>query len=302
MKWRGRRGSSNIDDQRGGGGFGGLGGGRGRIPARGGMRVGGLGLVAVVVLGLIFGVDPSTLLGMMGDGGYAPAPQQGAQQARSPNRIDDQTEEFISVVLADTEEVWSGIFSERLGRTYAPPVLVLFSGQTRSGCGGASAATGPFYCPADKRIYLDADFFRTLQQRLGAGGDFARAYVIAHEVGHHVQNELGVLPEVNRARAGASEVEANQLSVRLELQADCFSGVWAREAERLFASLEPGDIDEALNAAAQIGDDNLQKQAQGYAVPDSFTHGSSAQRVRWFYAGFRDGDIAACDSFSASSP
>ncbi|MEX2518272.1 MAG: neutral zinc metallopeptidase [Paracoccaceae bacterium] len=290
MKWRGRRGSSNIDDRRASGGSG---GGRGR-----GTRIGGIGLVAVVILGMVFGVDPAMLLGVLdGGGGYV------EQQPRSQgqNRIDGPTEEFIAVVLADTEEIWGTIFSEQLGRSYAPPTLVLFSGRTNSACGGATAASGPFYCPADKQAYLDTSFFALLEQRLGAHGDFAQAYVIAHEIGHHVQNELGILPEINRRRAGAPEAEANALSVRLELQADCFSGVWARQASDRFASLEHGDIEEALNAASRIGDDVLQKQARGYAVPDSFTHGSSAQRVRWFETGYRSGDIRDCDTFAATA-
>lgn len=297
MKWRGRRGSSNIDDRRGGGGF-----GRGRIgvPRGRGTRIGGLGLVAVVVIGMIFGVDPAMLLGMIDGGGGG---GQVAQQPRgqSLNKIDDPTEEFVAVVLADTEEIWSAIFTEQLGKSYAPPTLVLFSGRTNSGCGGATAASGPFYCPADKQAYLDTSFFALLEQRMGARGDFAQAYVIAHEIGRHVQNELGILPEISRLRAGASEVEANEFSVRLELQADCLSGVWARQASNRFGSLEHGDIEEALNAASRIGDDVLQEQAQGYAVPDSFTHGSSEQRVRWFETGYQHGDIGKCDTFAATS-
>ncbi|QIE56484.1 hypothetical protein G5B40_14055 [Pikeienuella piscinae] len=298
MKWRGRRSSANIEDRRGRG-AGGFHGGRRGVSRRGGVRVGGLGFVAIVVLGLIFGIDPSTLLGVIGGdgGGYVSAPPTN----RAANKIDDTTEEFVAVVLADTEDVWGAIFTEQLGRTYAPPLLVLFSGSTQSACGGASAATGPFYCPADKRVYLDTDFFMVLEQRLGAAGDFARAYVIAHEVGHHVQNELGILPEVNRLRSGRPETEANQLSVRLELQADCLSGVWTRQADQRFSSLEGGDIEEALNAASRIGDDVLQDQAQGYAVPDSFTHGAADQRVRWFSKGFERGDLGDCDTFSAES-
>lgn len=282
MKWRGRRGSSNIDDRRG-------------ARRGGGVRVGGLGVVAIIVLGMIFGVDPSFLLGMVGGGVSAPPVSQG------PNKIDDDAEKFVSVVLADTEDVWGAVFPQEFDRPYAPPVLVLFSGHTQSGCGGASAATGPFYCPADRSVYLDTEFFALLKERLGAGGDFAQAYVIAHEVGHHVQNELGILPKVNRLRADASQTGANELSVRLELQADCLSGVWAREADQRFSSVETGDIEEALNAASKIGDDVLQKRSQGYVTPDSFTHGTAEQRMRWFTAGFKDGDIAACDTFSAAA-
>ncbi len=289
MKWRGRRGSSNLEDRRSAGG-----GGRGPLPRGRGTQIGGLGAIAIVVLGLIFGVDTSFLLGG-GGGGF----QTESSYSSGPNQIDDQAEEFVSVVLADTEEVWTAIFAQQLDRSYAAPTLVLFSGRTNSSCGAATAATGPFYCPADRRAYLDMAFFRTLQQDLGAKGDFAQAYVIAHEIAHHVQNELGILPEVNRLRAGASAAEANQLSVRLELQADCLSGVWARQAQARFGSVEAGDIEEAMNAAARIGDDALQKRAQGYVVPDSFTHGTSAQRVRWFGRGFDKGSIQACDTFGA---
>lgn len=295
MKWRGRRSSANIEDRRGHG----FGRGRMGMSGRGGVKVGGLGVVAIVVLGLIFGIDPSTLLGIVGGdgGGYVSAPPT----TEAPNKIDDTTEEFVAVVLADTEEVWASIFTEQLGRTYAPPTLVLFSGGAQSGCGGVSAVIGPFYCPADNRVYLDTGFFAVLEQRLGAGGDFARAYVIAHEVGHHVQDELGILSEVNRLQSGGSEREANQLSVRLELQADCLSGVWAWQADQRFASLESGDIEEALNAASRIGDDVLQKQAQGHVARDSFTHGSADQRVRWFKRGFERGDLGDCDTFTAQS-
>jgi len=287
MKWRGRRGSSNIDDRRGRGS-------RVSLPRGRGTRIGGLGAVAIVVLGLIFGVDTSFLLGGgVGGGGFQTDPAYNS----GPNQIDDQSEEFVSVVLADTEEIWTAIFAQQLDRRYQPPTLVLFSGRTTSSCGAASAATGPFYCPPDKRAYLDMAFFQTLQQDLGARGDFAMAYVIAHEIAHHVQNELGILPEVNRLRARASAAESNQLSVRIELQADCFSGVWARQASVRFGSPDEGDLEEAKNAAAQIGDDALQRGSPGDLVPDSFTHGSSAQRVRWFGRGYENGSIAACDTF-----
>ena len=285
MKWRGRRGSANIEDRRSTGGRG------------GGMRraggVGGLGAVAIIVVGMLLGVDTSFLLGS--GGGLT----NDVSYQAAPNQVDDATEEFVSVVLADTEEVWADIFAKQLNRRYVPPKLVLFGGRTTSTCGAASAASGPFYCPPDKRAYLDTTFFNTLERQLGAGGDFARAYVIAHEVAHHVQNELGILPEVNRLRGQSSEREANQLSVRLELQADCLSGVWTRHAAARFGSLERGDIEEALNAAARIGDDALQKRSQGFVVPDSFTHGSSEQRVRWFETGLRTGDVQSCDTFSA---
>ena len=283
MKWRGRRTSGNIEDRRRGGG---------------GMRraggIGGVGLVAVLLIGAFFGVDVTPLLTGGGGGMVTTSAPPG------PNAIDDQSEEFVAVVLADTEEVWSELFAAS-GLTYREPVLVLFAGQTASACGGANAAMGPFYCPGDRRIFLDTDFFRVLEERMGATGDFAAAYVIAHEVAHHVQNELGLLGEVNARRARASERESNALSVRIELQADCYSGLWARHAQARFGAIEPGDIEEAMATAAAIGDDALQRASRGVVVPDSFTHGSSEQRQRWFATGFETGDPAACDTFKASS-
>lgn len=258
--------------------------------------MGGLGLIIVVVAALLFGVDPSALLNGGGGVGFTVPSDQAPS---GPNRIDDASEEFVGVVLADTEEVWSDIFAAA-GRTYHRPRLVLFSGRVASACGMASAAAGPFYCPGDHKAYLDTAFFQVMTRQLGAGGDFARAYVIAHEVAHHVQNELGVMAQVDRQRAGASEAEANRLSVRLELQADCFAGVWANRAQRKFGSIEPGDIDEALNAANRIGDDTLQHNASRAVVPDSFTHGTSAQRVGWFRTGFESGDPGQCDTFKAA--
>jgi len=313
MKWRGRRTSSNIEDRRaaggapgggpfggGLGGFGGLGsrrtgGRRMRMPRGRGGKAGGLGLIVVVVLALLFGVDPGFLL--TGGGAGFTVPQR--QAPSGPNRIDDAAEEFVGVVLADTEEVWAEIFAAS-GQRYRAPKLVLFSGRVASACGAASAAAGPFYCPGDRKAYLDTDFFRVMTQRLGAGGDFAQAYVIAHEVAHHVQNELDVMDKVNRQRAQLPEAEANRLSVMVELQADCFAGVWANHAQRKFGSLEPGDIGEALNAANRIGDDTLQRNAGRAVVPDSFTHGTSEQRMRWFRAGFDSGDPGRCDTFGAA--
>ncbi len=280
MKWRGRRTSGNIEDRRRGGGA---------VRAGG---IGGIGLVVVLLLGLFFGIDVTPFLG--GGGVVQTSAPAG------PNAIDDQMEAFVGVVLADTEEVWTDIFAAN-GLTYTEPVLVLYSGQTVSACGGANAAVGPFYCPGDQRIFLDTDFFRVLETRMGAGGDFAAAYVIAHEVAHHVQNQLGVLGEVNARRAEAGEAEANALSVRIELQADCYSGLWARQAQARFGSIEPGDIDEAMTTAAAIGDDALQRASRGTIVPDSFTHGSSEQRQRWFETGYTSGDPGACDTFQASS-
>ncbi len=291
MRWRGRRTSDNIVDRRGGGGFG---GGRMRVPLGGGGKIGAAGAVLLLVVGLVFGIDPSVLLGGGGGGFSIPGSVPGQQ---GPNRIDDDSEQFVGVVLADTEEVWSDLLA---GQGYAEPKLVLFSGGTASACGTANAAAGPFYCPNDRQIYLDTDFFRVMDRQLGAEGDFAAAYVIAHEVGHHVQNLLGILPEVNKARSQAGEDESNRLSVMVELQADCFAGAWARHAEARFGALEPGDIDEALNAAGRIGDDTLQKNAGRAVVPDSFQHGSSAQRVRWFSTGYDSGDPNDCDTFNAT--
>ncbi|MEM7499899.1 MAG: neutral zinc metallopeptidase [Pseudomonadota bacterium] len=282
MRWRGRRTSGNISDRRGGG----L------------VRAGGLGIVGigVVVVGMLFGVDLRPILGLLeGAGALQPASYQ---QSVGPNDIDDRTEEFVAVVLADTEDVWRQEF-QRLGGTYEEPKLVLFTGAVRSACGSASSAVGPFYCPADRQIYLDTDFFRVLEQRLGAGGDFARAYVIAHEVGHHVQNLIGVMEETQRLRQRASERQSNAISVRVELQADCFSGIWARQVEEMFGVLERGDIAEAMNAASRIGDDVLQANAGRAVVPDSFTHGSAEQRQRWFARGFEAGRMEACDTFGA---
>ncbi|MDH3666767.1 MAG: zinc metallopeptidase [Paracoccaceae bacterium] len=300
MKWRGRRTSRNIDDRRGqSAGFPGFGraGGDGRRIRMGGRRsgIGGLGLIVVIGIALLMGVNPLTLLTGDGSGFTVPtnAPSSGS------NQIDDTSEEFVSVVLADTEDVWGEIFKAS-DKQYRPPTLVLFSDRVSSACGLASAASGPFYCPGDRQAYLDMSFFQVMDRRLGAKGDFARAYVIAHEIAHHVQNELGVMEQVNRLRQRSSQVESNQLSVMLELQADCYSGVWAHHAQRKYGLLEPGDIEEALNAANQIGDDTLQRSSGQAVVPDSFTHGTSEQRVRWFTAGMQSGDPGQCDTFNAS--
>jgi len=284
VRWRGRRTSRNLEDRR-----------RDGAKVGGGAMIGGLGAVIFVVIGLCLGVDPSALLG--GGGlGLQGTPDHGAPAG--PNQIDDAVEEFVGVVLANTEEVWAVVF-EDMGRRYEPPVLVLFSGRTASACGTADAAAGPFYCPGDRKAYLNTAFFRVMADRLGAKGDFAQAYVIAHEIAHHVQNLLGILARANASRARASEIAANRISVMIELQADCFSGVWARRAQARFGALEPGDIEEALNAASQIGDDTLQRNAGRAVVPDSFQHGTSAQRVRWFRIGFDSGDPGRCDTFSA---
>ncbi len=288
MNWRGRRGSKNVIDVRGRSA-----GGMGRGARRAG-GIGGIGAVIVIIVGLVLGVDLTPLLG--GGGGGPVAPESSSRPAGTI-RSDDAAAAFVSVVLADTEEVWQREFEARGGR-YRPPELVLFSGAVDSACGFADAAVGPFYCPGDSRVYLDLDFFDTLERRLGAPGDFARAYVIAHEIGHHIQNSIGVMDQANSLRAGVSTTEANAISVLVELQADCLAGVWARGAHEMFGSLEPGDIDEALDAASAIGDDALQQQSRGYVVPDSFTHGSAAQRRGWFQRGFETGEMEACDTFA----
>ncbi len=276
MKWRGRRTSANIEDRRRGGGA---------------VRAGGIGFVGLLIVmavGLLFGVDISPLVG---GGGQM---QTGAPAG--PNEIDDQTEEFVGVVLADTEEVWGDIFRQS-GLTYEDPKLVLFAGRTVSACGGADAAMGPFYCPNDQNVFLDTDFFRVMAEQMGARGDFAAAYVIAHEVGHHVQNQLGLLGRVTQLRQQSSQAQSNELSVRIELQADCYAGIWARHVDERYGTLEDGDIEEALDTAARIGDDALQRASRGVVVPDSFTHGTSAQRQEWFYRGFQSGDPQDCDTF-----
>jgi predicted metalloprotease len=276
MRWQGRRGSSNIEDRRRMGG-----GGRGM--AVGG--IGGLGAVAVVLIGMFLGVDLTPLL----DGGTT------TDAPREITAEDDAMAQLVSVTLADTEEVWAEIFRDDLALTYEPVRLVLFAGATRSACGAASLQTGPFYCPADKRVYLDTDFFRVMERQLGAGGDFAAAYVVAHEVGHYVQDELGILAEAQRGR----QQGADSAAVRVELQADCFAGIWASRADARWGILEPGDVEEAMNAAARIGDDALQRQSGGAVRPETFTHGTSEQRQRWFWAGYEAGDIRACDTFRA---
>lgn len=278
MKWKGRRGSSNIEDRRRMGG------------ARGAAGIGGFGLLAVLLLGVVFNVDVTPLL-QGGSGG----PQVSGELSEEDRAMGD----FVSVTLADTEEVWAQIFSEDLGRNYTPATLVLFSGVTQSACGGASGSTGPFYCPVDQKAYLDTAFFTTLSRQLGAKGDFAAAYVVAHEIAHHVQNELGILSKVNELRARSNEAQSNALSVRIELQADCFSGVWARRAAESFGSIDRQDVAEAMNAARRIGDDTLQRNAGRVPMPDSFTHGSSEQREAWFARGFESGQIASCDTFAA---
>jgi hypothetical protein len=285
MKTEGRRQSENIEDRRGQGG--------GMPMGRAG--VGGLGLVIIVVLALIFGVDPRQFLGQMEQGGDTAAPT--ANQPYQESAEEAKRSAFIKVVLADTEDVWTQIFKNS-SQTYEVPTLVLFSGVVRSACGMAQSAAGPFYCPRDQKVYLDLSFYDEMAGKLGAQGDFAFAYVIAHEVGHHIQTLLGTSGKVQAERQRVSEAEGNDLSVRLELQADCYAGVWAHHTEKQKQVLEQGDIEEAMNAAAAVGDDRLQKAAQGYVVPESFTHGSSAQRAKWFRQGLSTGNPNQCDTFS----
>jgi len=281
MRWEGRRKSSNVEDRRGQSGRKG-----------GGMAISGGGLILIVILALVFKQNPLALLEQVGGGG-AGAPTQSAPATPEQKRLGD----FASTVLADTEEIWEEEF-RKMGKTYEAPRMVLFSTSTQSGCGFANSQVGPFYCPADKTVYIDLSFFEELSRRFKAPGDFAQAYVIAHEVGHHVQNLLGISGQVHRAQQKAGKPEAKELSVRLELQADFLAGLWARRGQEKFNFLEEGDIEEAMRAANAIGDDTLQKQAQGHVVPDSFTHGSSEQRKRWFMKGFKGEAFDPNNTFS----
>ena len=294
MKWEGQRESDNVEDVRG------MGGGR-RVGLPGGGRGVGLGTVAVALLaGWMFGVNPLTVLGILsGSGGEAPVAVEERQAPREAASADPQLR-FLKVVLADTEDVWRAQFQAN-GSTYREPKLRVFRGQTETACGAGEAAMGPFYCPGDQDVYIDLAFNETLSRQLGAPGDFAQAYVVAHEVGHHVQNLLGISDKVDAMRNRVGRSQQNALSVRLELQADCLAGVWAHHSQRSKGWLEQGDIEEALNAATRIGDDTLQRQAQGRIVPESFTHGTSAQRVRWFQRGLTGGQMSQCDTFGATS-
>lgn len=278
MRWQGGRRSSNVQDRRGRGGL---------------IAGGGIGAVILTIVALLLGVDPD---GLPTGGVGAPADEVAPGAPDQFSGVDEEAD-FVSVVLADTEDTWNAIFAER-GLSYREPQLVLFENAVQSACGFAQSAVGPFYCPADQTVYLDLAFFRELHQRFGAPGDFARAYVIAHEVGHHVQTLLGISDEVRAAQSRSSQRETNALQVRMELQADCLSGMWAFHADRERQVLEPGDIEEALGAAAAIGDDRLQRQTQGQVVPESFTHGTSAQRMEWFRRGFDSGNPDACDTFA----
>ncbi|WDZ95141.1 zinc metallopeptidase [Herbaspirillum sp. WKF16] len=291
MKWEGNRESDNVEDRRGEDG-----GGGGGLPFGG--RSIGLGTVAVALVASYFlGVNPLTMLELLSGGGQAPVQQQQHAPAHKPPP-QDQMARFVSTVLADTEDTWGPIFAANNAQ-YVRPKLVLFSGSTPTACGTGQTATGPFYCPGDQKVYIDLSFYELMKQRFKVSGNFAQAYVIAHEVGHHVQHLLGISDKVDRARRNAGEKEANALSVRLELQADCFAGVWAFHADQARHILEQGDIEDALNAASAIGDDALQRQARGTVVPDSFTHGTSAQRVSWFKRGVTEGRVSACNTFAA---
>jgi predicted metalloprotease len=285
MKWEGNRESDNVEDRRdgGGGGF-----------SIGGGSIGIGGVVIAVLASLFFGIDPGTVLSLLSGG----SPQTQVQAPAHAPPPTDHTARFVSTVLADTEDTWGTIFRQA-GGTYQQPRLVLFTGQTPTACGTGSTATGPFYCPGDRKVYIDLSFFRLMQQRFKVSGEFAQAYVIAHEVGHHVQNLMGVMEKVDQARRRSSPTQANALSVRVELQADCFAGVWARNADQARSILEAGDVETALKAATAIGDDALQRQSQGHVVPDSFTHGTSEQRVRWFRRGLESGKVGACNTFEA---
>jgi len=278
MKWRTGRKSENIEDKR-----------SARIPG-GAAGIGGIGLLAILLISMFMGVDPSQVLQNDQDSSGT-----ANQQSQLTEEQLNQSTEFVSLVLGDTEATWNDIFKDELGRAYIDPKLVLFTGAVQSACGQASASVGPFYCPGDQKVYLDLDFLNELQEKLGAPGDFAQAYVIAHEVGHHVQTLVGTMEYADTIREKASESEANKLSVAVELQADCYAGVWANRASHQDLILESGDLDEGLNAASAVGDDRLQKQAQGYVVPDSFTHGTSAQRVEWFRTGLESGKMEACN-------
>ena len=282
MRWKDGRRSGNVEDRRG-------------VRLSGKAKGGGIMILVLALVGMFFGIDPAMIL-QLGGSLQGPSVQE---TSYVPSAAENELADFVSVVLADTEDTWGALFSQA-GGEYEEPSLVLFSGAVESACGFAQAAMGPFYCPADRKVYIDLSFYQDLRTKMGAPGDFAQAYVVAHEIGHHVQNLLGISDQVHEARRRVSQAEYNKLSVRLELQADCFSGLWANQADRTRHILESGDIEEALNAASMIGDDRLQKQAQGYVTPDSFTHGSSAQRVRWFKRGLQSGRVDACDTFNTA--
>lgn len=290
MRWRSSRQSSNVEDRRSSGGFGGSGGG--------GMKIGFLGTAAIVIVGWFLGINPLHMLGLIGGantilGGL----ESNTPQTQVAPPRNDETTQFVRSILGETEDVWGSVF-QQMGRRYRDPTLVLFTNETDSVCGYSSAATGPFYCPGDQKVYIDLGFFNELNS-LGASGDFAQAYVIAHEIGHHVQNQLGITDKVSAVQERVSQTEANALSVAVELQADCYAGVWANKAQQHNNILESGDIEEAINAAASIGDDRLQRMSGRYVNPDNFTHGSSRQRAEWFQRGLQSGDLRKCDTFNS---
>lgn len=284
MRWRSGRRSDNIEDRRG-------------IRLSRGVKGGGIGVLLLVIVAMYFGIDPSIVLQQGSEMGGESSVQTLPVQ---PSAADNELADFVSVVLADTEDTWRSLFKQ-MGGTYEEPNLVLFTGMVESACGYAQAAIGPFYCSRDKKVYIDLSFYRDLKSKMNAPGDFAQAYVIAHEVGHHVQELLGISDKVHAMQSRLSQKEYNNLSVRMELQADCFSGIWAHHAQKMRNILEPGDVEEALNAASMIGDDRLQKQSRGYVTPDSFTHGTSAQRVEWFNRGFKTGSINSCNTFKGQN-
>lgn len=282
MKWEGNRESDNVEDRRGSGGLGG--------------RSIGLGTIAIaLVASYFFGINPLTVIDMMSGGGQVSS----VQQAPSGPPANDTETRFVRTVLADTEDTWSTLFREG-GANYTPPTLVLFTGSTPTACGAGQSASGPFYCPADQKVYIDLGFFQLMRERFQVDSEFAQAYVIAHEIGHHIQHLTGVDEQARRAQSRMSQVQANAVSVRVELQADCYAGVWAHHADRARGIIEQGDVEGALRAATAIGDDALQRQSQGHVVPDSFTHGSSAQRKRWFSVGLKGGQLNDCDTFNAA--
>ena len=285
MRWQNRERSKNVEDHRRGG----------RTVRRVGGGI-GIGAIIFAIIALLMGENPLRVLQQ-----FQPQEVPARTQTAGTNKEEDVLADFVSVVLKETEDVWTKVFKEQLGKTYYPPKLVIYNGYDQSGCGVAQSATGPFYCPADRKVYIDLSFYRDLQRRFGVSGDFAMAYIIAHEVGHHVQNLLGITDEVERRRRRMSQVAGNKLSVRLELQADFLAGVWAHYTQKMHNILEKGDIEEALNAASAVGDDRIQKRTQGYVVPDAFTHGTSAQRKRWFKKGWTTGDLSQGDTFGSNN-
>lgn len=293
MRWGDMRRSDNVEDREG------MSGGGGRMPLGGGIKLGGGAMILVVIVSLLFGVNPLQFLGMLDGGGpgVAPVPVGAPAQVGGARPPADPQKDMVTRVLGDTEEVWTALFTA-MGSRYEPPKLVLFRGSVVSMCGNASSSAGPFYCPADRKVYLDTNFFRELSSRFGAPGDFAQAYVIAHEIGHHVQNQLGTMRDFDQTTAKLDVRRRNALAVRLELQADCYAGVWGFYAAKRNL-LEPGDVEEGLRAASSVGDDTIQKRAQGYTVPDAFTHGRADQRMRWFRTGLQSGDPRVCNTFAA---